>query len=146
MNGYEFNAGMFVQHRFEEDPTTQPASSSFFHLYKPSSTVCRIFCIPFCWTRFHIYRAVFSFFTSFSSTYKLFTMQDYSDCVQRITKKVDRVTYVTYASPINFICYTLYAPCHKSCPLVAFEIIEKLDTFCGREHTWPHGILPNAII
>jgi hypothetical protein len=28
---------------------------------------------------------------------------------------------------------SLLAPCHKSCPLSAFEIVEKLDTFCGRE-------------
>jgi hypothetical protein len=31
--------------------------------------------------------------------------------------------------------YMMYAPCHKSWLLVAFEIIEKSDTFCGREHT-----------
>jgi hypothetical protein len=30
----------------------------------------------------------------------------------------------------------LYAPCHKSCSLFTFEIIEKFDTFCGREHTY----------
>jgi hypothetical protein len=29
-----------------------------------------------------------------------------------------------------------YAPCHKSCPLLTFEIVEKSDTFCGREHTY----------
>jgi hypothetical protein len=29
----------------------------------------------------------------------------------------------------------MYAPCHKSCPLFAFEMVEKSDTFCGREHT-----------
>jgi hypothetical protein len=26
----------------------------------------------------------------------------------------------------------MYVPCHKSCPLFAFEIVEKLDTFYGR--------------
>jgi hypothetical protein len=31
----------------------------------------------------------------------------------------------------------LYALCHKSCPLLVFEIVEKSDTFCGREHTMP---------
>jgi hypothetical protein len=30
----------------------------------------------------------------------------------------------------------MYAPCHKSCPLSAFEIVEKSDKFCGKEHTY----------
>jgi hypothetical protein len=29
-----------------------------------------------------------------------------------------------------------YAPRHKSCPLCAFEIVEKSDTFCDGEHTY----------
>jgi hypothetical protein len=29
----------------------------------------------------------------------------------------------------------MYAPCQKSYTVVRFEIVEKSDDFCGREHT-----------
>jgi hypothetical protein len=41
--------------------------------------------------------------------------------------------------------FSMYAPCHKSCPLLAFETVEKSDTFCGREHTGTVSVLVSTI-
>jgi hypothetical protein len=38
--------------------------------------------------------------------------------------------------PVNYYYYyALYTPRHENCPLFAFDIIEKSDTFCDGEHT-----------
>jgi hypothetical protein len=32
--------------------------------------------------------------------------------------------------------HNMYAPCHRSCPLFAFKIVEKSDTLYGRVHRY----------
>jgi hypothetical protein len=40
-----------------------------------------------------------------------------------------------YRNMVSSNYISLYAPRHENCPLYAFKIVEKSDTFCNGEHT-----------